>query len=298
MAGEDVLFPELERELAKAVERVAVDPSTVLGDFELSESDRAQLARPERIQVIRESISEQAATGVAGWVDDDLAIVDAWGFAVDRITVPVLVRYGATDVLVPPAHGEWLAANVPGCVVKVDDTAGHMGSDPVQDITENLRWLRDGVPHPEADSAQEGVHGGAGRDQAGGAARGDLAGDRSRPGYPPEKALRTCLIALLLSEELGLDRRARSDIFYASLIHPVGCSAFTYEAARRFGTNELVESPRTRESTRRGRPKACARCGRRCAESPSACVSARWPRASRRGDGSSTTWCAPTARQA
>jgi pimeloyl-ACP methyl ester carboxylesterase len=62
--------------------------------------------------------------------------------------VPVLVRYGATDVLVPPAHGEWLAANVPGCVVKIDDTSGHLGSDPVQEISENLRWLRDGVPPP------------------------------------------------------------------------------------------------------------------------------------------------------
>jgi pimeloyl-ACP methyl ester carboxylesterase len=148
MAGEDVLYPELERELAEAVERVAVDPSTVLGNFELSESDRAQLARPELVQIIRESLSEQAVTGVAGWVDDDLAFVTAWGFTFDQITVPVLVRYGATDVLVPPSHGEWLAANVPGCVVQVDDTAGHMGSEPEREIAENLRWLRDGVPPP------------------------------------------------------------------------------------------------------------------------------------------------------
>ena len=100
------------------------------------------------MQIIRESVTEQAATGVAGWVDDDLAFVKPWGFAVDQITVPVLVRYGGTDVLVPPAHGEWLAANVPGCVVKVDDTAGHLGSDPEQEITENVHWLRDGVPPP------------------------------------------------------------------------------------------------------------------------------------------------------
>ena len=144
------MYPELERELAEAAARVAVDPSTVLGNFELSEEDRTQLALPEHMQIIRESTTELTATGVAGWVDDDLAFVNPWGFAVDQITVPVLVRYGATDVLVPPAHGEWLAANVPGCVVKVDDTSGHMGSDPVQEITENLRWLRDGVPHREA----------------------------------------------------------------------------------------------------------------------------------------------------
>ena len=60
------------------------------------------------------------------------------------ITVPVLVNYGSSDVLVPTAHGEWLAANVPGCIVKVED-GGHLGLDPVSDITDNVHWLRDGL---------------------------------------------------------------------------------------------------------------------------------------------------------
>lgn len=144
-SGEDVLTLELERQHAEMRQRVAVDPSTVLGDFELSDSDRAQLARPEFIQVIRESTSEQALNGVWGWVDDDLAFLRPWGFNVAEIAIPVLVEYGVTDVLVPPAHGEWLAANVPGCVVKVEDDAGHLGSDPEREISENVRWLRDGV---------------------------------------------------------------------------------------------------------------------------------------------------------
>ena len=42
---------------------------------------------------------------------------------------------------------EWLAANVPGCLVKVDGS-GHLGSDWEQELTENLLWLRDGVPPP------------------------------------------------------------------------------------------------------------------------------------------------------
>lgn len=148
LAGEDVLRPALEQELAQMAARVAVDPSTVLGDFELSEADRAELQRPERLQVIVESIAEQAATGVDGWVDDDLATIAPWGFEVGTIAVPVLVRYGATDVLVPPAHGEWLAAHVPGCVVKVDEESGHLGSDPEQEIAEHVHWLRDGVAPP------------------------------------------------------------------------------------------------------------------------------------------------------
>lgn len=66
MAGEDVLYPALERELAVIAARVAVDPATALANFELSESDRAELARPERTQILRESFAEQAATGAQG----------------------------------------------------------------------------------------------------------------------------------------------------------------------------------------------------------------------------------------
>jgi pimeloyl-ACP methyl ester carboxylesterase len=145
-AGEEVLMRELEAEHAKIAARVAEDPSSVLGDFDLSESDRKELTRKERMQIIGESWAEHSVRGVGGWADDDLAHIRPWGFDVDEITVPVLVRYGATDVLVPPAHGEWLAAHVPGCVVKVDGVAGHIGADPTEEIAESARWLRDGEP--------------------------------------------------------------------------------------------------------------------------------------------------------
>ena len=145
IAGEQELAPALESEQKEMEERVAVDPSTVLDDFELSESDREQLARPEAMQIIRESTFEQAANGVGGWVDDELAFVQPWGFDVATISVAVLVCYGLTDVLVPPAHGDWLAANVPGCVVDVETAAGHFGGNPEEQIASDVRWLRDGI---------------------------------------------------------------------------------------------------------------------------------------------------------
>ena len=148
LAGEEVLAPQLVELMAKTASKVEDDPAAVLGDFELSESDRAALARPELMQVIRESFREQALGSVAGWVDDDLAHVSLWGFELEQIAVPVLVRYGASDVLVPAAHGAWLGAHVPGCVVKIDENAGHLGEDPEQQIAENVAWLRDGTPPP------------------------------------------------------------------------------------------------------------------------------------------------------
>ena len=146
VVGEEVLMRELEALHARIAARVDADPSAVLEGFQLSESDQSQFTREETIQIIRESWPENSVLGVGGWADDDLAHLRPWGFDLDRISIPVLIWYGATDVLVPPAHGEWLAANVPGCVVKVEGAGGHLGTDPVKAITDDARWLREGVP--------------------------------------------------------------------------------------------------------------------------------------------------------
>jgi len=157
LAGEDVITPELEKLQKQAEERVAVDPSTVLDDFDLSESDRAQMARPEAMQVIREATLEEAVNGVGGWVDDDLAFVRPWGFDVSAVSVPVLVRYGRTDVLVPPAHGDWLATNVPGCIVEIEATGGHLGENPEDSIASNARWLSEGIVPEGAGSPSQAL---------------------------------------------------------------------------------------------------------------------------------------------
>ena len=141
LEGEDVLTEELVKEEAAARARVAEDPSTVLGDFELSNADRAVLADPRVHRIIMESIAEECRRGVGGWVDDDLCFVTPWGFDVTELTVPVEVRYGATDVLVPAAHGDWLAAHVPGAVVVKDSDEGHM-STPDRTIQELARLAR------------------------------------------------------------------------------------------------------------------------------------------------------------
>ena len=145
LEGEKALVPFLERMQARYEAQVAAGDSNFLEEYNISESDRAQMARPEIAQSLRETILEHAVNGVYGWVDDMLALTGPWGFDVSEITVPVLIRYGASDVLVPPGHGDWLAAHVPGCSVKVDD-AGHLGRDRAKEIAEDVGWLRDGTP--------------------------------------------------------------------------------------------------------------------------------------------------------
>lgn len=129
LGGERVLAPELEREAAEVVARVAKDPSSALEGFELPEADRATMQNELWQRVTRESVPAAFTHGAWGWIDDDLAFTKPWGFDVGEITVPVEVRYGATDVLVPAAHGQWLAKNVPKAEVHVEPGRGHL-ADP------------------------------------------------------------------------------------------------------------------------------------------------------------------------
>jgi pimeloyl-ACP methyl ester carboxylesterase len=137
--GADVLAREFERESAQMLQQVEDDPSTLLEDWELSDSDRAQLAKAETQEVNRQTINEAFRSGVWGYVDDTLCLVRAWGFDVSEINVPTRVSYGLTDVLAPRQHGEWLASNVPNAQAIVDEHGGHMAS--AEEIIGRYRWL-------------------------------------------------------------------------------------------------------------------------------------------------------------
>lgn len=139
LAGEATLLRELQNQAERAVARVEADPTALLSEFELSPADRAVLEDPGVRQTLRASTRESFANGVWGWVDDDLAFTQPWGFDPQELSGPVEVRYGATDVLVPAAHGAWLGAHIPHAEVTVDDHGGHL-STPDQHL-ERLREL-------------------------------------------------------------------------------------------------------------------------------------------------------------
>ncbi len=128
LEGEETLVRELNREADEKLIQLDEDPATLLGEFELSEADRTVLQDQGVRERMRKSFREALASGVWGWVDDDLAFVKPWGFEVEEIRVPVQVRYGAGDVLVPVGHGEWLARHVPNANVIVDHEAGHLST--------------------------------------------------------------------------------------------------------------------------------------------------------------------------
>ena len=140
LEGEEVLAREYAREAAEILERVADDPSKVMGEaWELSEADRAQLAVPESHEIIREMITEAFRNGVWGIVDDMLCFTKPWGFDVSEIRVPTRIMYGLTDVLVPRQHGDWLARNVPNAEAVINEEAGHLADS--ARVAEHYGWL-------------------------------------------------------------------------------------------------------------------------------------------------------------
>jgi pimeloyl-ACP methyl ester carboxylesterase len=128
LAGEDTLRRELEKQAEEAIADVEADPTALLKEFDLSPADLAVLEDPRVQERLRASTREAFANGVWGWVDDDLAFTVPWGFDVSELEVPVEIRYGATDVLVPAAHGAWLGKHIPHAEVAVDDEGGHLSS--------------------------------------------------------------------------------------------------------------------------------------------------------------------------
>jgi pimeloyl-ACP methyl ester carboxylesterase len=81
------------------------------------------------------------ANGVDGWVDDDLAFVAPWGFDVAEIDVPTLVVQGRQDLMVPYAHGEWLAAHVRGAESRFSEEEGHLTQLLPEPVRRLHAWL-------------------------------------------------------------------------------------------------------------------------------------------------------------
>lgn len=124
LAGEPKLAAALDE---AAVELRGAGPDEVVASMStlLPDEDRAVVVG-EVGEELAAQITEGVRLGAGGWIDDDLAFVNHWGFSVDDITVPVFVWQGDRDLMVPFAHGRWLADRIPGAVAHLLPGEGHI----------------------------------------------------------------------------------------------------------------------------------------------------------------------------
>ena len=119
-------------ELQSFIDRYAQELRSVTGEQvrkalgDLVSPPDAGVLTGEYAEFSAAGIRDSLRTGIWGWFDDDLALLGDWGFDLDAIATPVTIWQGREDRFVPPAHGEWLAANVAGARAQLLDGHGHL----------------------------------------------------------------------------------------------------------------------------------------------------------------------------
>ena len=122
--GEEALRPALERDFAGLRELDVQGLIEAMRPF-LSDVDAAALDGELGAHML-DSFRRSLSRSVDGWVDDDLAFTRSWGFELESIQVPTLVVQGRQDLMVPWAHGEWLAHNLPSAEAWLREEEGHL----------------------------------------------------------------------------------------------------------------------------------------------------------------------------
>jgi pimeloyl-ACP methyl ester carboxylesterase len=126
-AIDEVRLMQSDRAGARVLFQQGRDELLTTPAVEQAEQMKAAGSRTELAVLIDEVKCMQQAVqpGIEGGWDDCVAQITPWGFDVTDITVPVLVVHGSQDKAVPFAHGQWLAAHIPGVEAWLIDGEDH-----------------------------------------------------------------------------------------------------------------------------------------------------------------------------
>jgi pimeloyl-ACP methyl ester carboxylesterase len=124
LRGEAELRPYLRR-VGEELKEITADQILASLETLLPDVDRAVLTG-EFGDDLAASFREAVRVSVDGWLDDDLAFTKPWGFGLEEVTAPTMIWQGSADLMVPFAHGQWLAAQLPGASVHLEEGEGHL----------------------------------------------------------------------------------------------------------------------------------------------------------------------------
>jgi pimeloyl-ACP methyl ester carboxylesterase len=130
--GEAALTKFLEAEAVVVGAVTGAEVARALGGLVIA-ADQAALTG-DFADYVAAALRASMNTGIAGWRDDDLAFVKDWGFSLGWepagdppvASAPVAIWQGDQDKMVPFAHGQWLAAHVPGARTHLLPGEGHL----------------------------------------------------------------------------------------------------------------------------------------------------------------------------
>ncbi len=108
----DVFFAGNE-ELLNLMVSVLDDEQAPWIDRQWGVSDPEVVADPAARRAIFVSFREAMRQGARAIAWDNVAFVGPWGIDLGAVTCPVHLWYGDRDQMVSPAHGEWLARELP-----------------------------------------------------------------------------------------------------------------------------------------------------------------------------------------
>jgi pimeloyl-ACP methyl ester carboxylesterase len=147
LQGGAALTPWLEEQARQLGAVEGSDVADALGGL-ISDVDRASLTG-DFAEYMAACFRRAVSSGVAGWRDDDLGFAKPWGFDLATIAVPVGIWQGGEDRMVPMAHGEWLAAHIPGADSHLYPDEGHLslGVGALDRIVDNLVTLAGDAAH-------------------------------------------------------------------------------------------------------------------------------------------------------
>jgi pimeloyl-ACP methyl ester carboxylesterase len=113
--------------LTPALAELVVDPALAIGSLSRCPTNERLLEQPAVRTALETMLVEAFRSGAAGLATDIVATnVAPLGFALGTIEAPVQLWYGAGDIIVPPAHGEYYASKIPGAHLETVADIGHL----------------------------------------------------------------------------------------------------------------------------------------------------------------------------
>ena len=87
-------------------------------------------------------IFEETINGTWGWIDDELAAFQPWGFDVSAIAAPTAIWHDPDENVLPRQHADWLAGHLNGASLSRSAALGHRADgNPSRDWLRLYSWL-------------------------------------------------------------------------------------------------------------------------------------------------------------